>query len=29
MNNLDNKLTEAQKELYGWIKEYMKNYYLD
>ncbi len=26
MNNLDNKLTEAQNELYGWIKEYMKNY---
>ena len=26
MNNLDNKLTEEQNELYGWIKEYMKNY---
>ncbi len=26
MVNSESKLTEAQNELYGWIKEYMKNY---
>ena len=25
-SSLDNNLTDAQNELYGWIKEYMKNF---
>ena len=26
MKLLNNDLTEAQNELYGWIKDYMKNF---